>query len=325
VSTKQPSVFLCHAAADNPLAARVASDLIAAGIETFYSEWSIPDGGSIRQLIDTGLSECSHFVVLLTEASIQRPWVNTEIDAAFMRKVQGQCEFIPLRHSLSAAELPPLLAALRSPEISEASYSRDLQRLVGTVYGITQKPPLGPRPIFTAPPAKRAGRLSLAAQQIASEIVRNSETGRAGQEEFEVGELLSATGLSDEDFEVAVDELESLHLVSPVRGSGYPRFGYLALEATERTFVALDAIFMDWNPEQDGVRLAVELLNSGRDYLSSHDAAETLGWAPRRLNPALAFLIRQRAVMTSRSIDRDFVTPDIYKNSKTLRFVRERS
>jgi len=68
-----PNVFLCHASEDKDLARQIATDFRAAGIETFFDEWEIRAGDSLRQRIETGLTDCTHFVVLLTPQSILKP------------------------------------------------------------------------------------------------------------------------------------------------------------------------------------------------------------------------------------------------------------
>jgi TIR domain len=275
VAATRPIVFLCHASDDDDLACRIAGDLQRAGIDTFFDRWSISTGQSIRQRIDEGLGGCTHFVVLLTTASIGKPWVNAEIDGAFLRKVEGECRFLPLRHNLSIESLPPLLRAMHAPELK--NYDDDILTLVGDIYGISRKPPLGERPRFTLPPVGRPSGLSIAATRVAAEIVRGSKLGRPGDPRIKVEELMEKSGLSEKDFEVAVDELERRSLVKPVRAIGCRPPGYYAVEATEYTFIELDPVFMGWKAREDAVRLATELLNREGQGLSIRDVTETIG------------------------------------------------
>jgi hypothetical protein len=323
VGTNSPKVFLCHASEDKSLARRIAEDFQRAEIDTFYAEWSIVGGDSIPQRIDAGLRSCTHFVVLLTENSVERPWVKTEIDAGFIRMVEGQSKFLPLRHNLPLERLPPLLRTRHAPELTR--YDQDIHTIIGEIYGISRKPPLGERPTFTQPPVKRPTGLSSAAARIAAEIVGQSKVGREGDPAIRVEELLASTGLTEQDFEVAVDELERRFLVKPLRATGCPPLGYYAVEAIKYIFIDLDLVFMNWSPRKDAVRIAVELLNSECYGLSSEDVSVKLGWTPRRMNPALAYLIHQGAVIASRNIDATFVTVHIEKNNRTRAFVREHS
>lgn len=81
-----PIAFLAHASEDKDLARRIVISLADSGISTFFDKWEIRTGDSIRQKIDQGLSNCRHFLVLLTENSIAKPWVNAEIDGAFAQR-----------------------------------------------------------------------------------------------------------------------------------------------------------------------------------------------------------------------------------------------
>jgi hypothetical protein len=87
-----PCAFICHASESKPLARQIAGDFMKNGIDKFFDEWEIGPGDSIRQKIDAGLVSCTHFFVLLTPQSLPKPWVNAEIDAGFLRKLEGHCQ-----------------------------------------------------------------------------------------------------------------------------------------------------------------------------------------------------------------------------------------
>ena len=53
-----------------------------------------------------GLGVCSHFIALLSPVALTKPWVNAEMDGAFVRKLAGACRFIALRHGLAPEGLP---------------------------------------------------------------------------------------------------------------------------------------------------------------------------------------------------------------------------
>jgi hypothetical protein len=54
----------------------------------------------------------------LTPQSIDKPWVNQEMDAGLVRKLSNACRFLPVRHQLPAGKLPPLLSGMHAPEIA---------------------------------------------------------------------------------------------------------------------------------------------------------------------------------------------------------------
>jgi hypothetical protein len=58
---------------------------------------------------------CTHFLALLTPVSIAKPWVNQEMDAGLVKKLDEETRFIAVRSNLPAGALPPLLKGMLSP------------------------------------------------------------------------------------------------------------------------------------------------------------------------------------------------------------------
>lgn len=54
-----PKVFLSYAGEDQEDAKRIANALTAQGIDTWWAEWSLSAGDSLRQKIDEGLAGCT--------------------------------------------------------------------------------------------------------------------------------------------------------------------------------------------------------------------------------------------------------------------------
>lgn len=323
---KPPRAFLCHGSEDKLLAERIATDLRAAGIEVFFDKWEIRAGDSLRQKIDEGLGDCSHFIALLTPRSVNRPWVRAEMDAGFVRKVGEQAVFIPLRFELRPDALPPLLKALYSPSIG-SDYAMSIKELVADIHGINRKPPLGPVPATNRSSFPLRSGLSIAAEKVAELFVLKSEVGRADDPQLDVEHLRQETGYTDTQLIDAVDELEEAHLLKPARVIGAPPFGYVSVFPTDQLFEKFDPLLMEWKPEHDAVTVAAVLVATREDGggMSSHDIMASLGWTPRRMNPALAYLMRRDLVMVSRNLDATFVTTHLFPTPKTRRFVREHS
>lgn len=325
MSNTSPEVFLCHATEDKPLASKIAHDLMEAGIDTFYDDWSIAAGDSLREKIDEGIEECSHFVVLLTPRSLNKRWVQAEIDGGFVKRIEGSAVFIPVRYELPMSEVPPLLRGLLSPELTEENYESALRRLIGDLWGVSRKPDLGAAPSFGAPVSNMPTGFSKGAERIAKLLVDGSNQGREGDPHLAVDEIKEEANLTIEEIEIAVDELESHGCAEPLRILGAPPLGYTRVKALVGAFLIFDPIFMGWNPAEDAVKLAAELVNSDHGALSSAEACEQLEWSPRRLNPAVAVLINSGAVLESRAIDPQYISPSLRKNNRTARFARQHS
>ena len=83
---------------------------------------------------------------------------------------------------------------------------------------------------------------------------------------------------------------------------------------------------MPWTPEEDAVRIAAGLVSDDGFPDTPEEISEVLGWPPRRLNPALTYLIERELVSHTRFYGAtDWVTNRLAKTAATRRFVKSRS
>lgn len=212
-----PIAFLCHASEDKETVRVLARALLANGVDVFFDEWEIGPGDSIRQRIDHGLGRCTHFVAVLTSTSLRKPWVNLEIDAGLVRRIEGQARFIPLRMGLPVSELPPLLRGMHSPSIGDPE--SDAASLAAFMHGVSLKPLLGEPPSPIRKASSRTG-LSPAAQAIARLMVETSTQGRPMDPQLSPEGIIAACGLGLDDMIDGADELEATGLVRKLRALG---------------------------------------------------------------------------------------------------------
>lgn len=69
--SETPRAFLSYGWEDRSLAEKIATAMQANGIDTWWAEWCIRPGDSLRRKIDEGLGDCTHFIVLMTPTSIK--------------------------------------------------------------------------------------------------------------------------------------------------------------------------------------------------------------------------------------------------------------
>jgi TIR domain len=144
-----PRAFVSHSSQDRLFVERFATDLRANGIEAWYSGWEIKPGDSIRGRIDEGLAGCDHFLIVLSKESINRPWVQTELDAATVGRLAGKVKkIIPVKIE-ACGELPPTLGSLCWEDFSSQPYETALNRVLDSIFDRDVRPPLG------IPPAAR--------------------------------------------------------------------------------------------------------------------------------------------------------------------------
>jgi hypothetical protein len=138
-----PKVFVSHSTQDHGFVEKFAADLRANGVDAWFSGWEIKPGDSIRQKIDEGLGGCEFFIIVLSKNSISRPWVQTELDAATIGKLNGRVrKIIPIKIE-DCGDLPPTLGSLCWEDFSTRPYDAALQRVLDSICDVDVRPALG--------------------------------------------------------------------------------------------------------------------------------------------------------------------------------------
>jgi len=279
-SDAPPVVYFAHASEDKGAAGPIVEHLMTNGIDVWFDEWEITAGDSLRRKMDTGLGACTHFIVLLSPTALKKPWVNEEIDAGFVRRVEGSSKFIPLRLGLALTDLPPLLKGMLSPEIAPDN-GPALDALVSAVHGVSAKPALGPKPRYVQRVAELA-HYSPAAIAIGKYLAGASEEGGMFDPKADSNGLAAATGLSPEDVELGVLDLVEAGLIEQRRS-----FDDDTIWPLGPLFITFDPHVRDWRPADDARALAATMVNLGADQYSPSELVEATGWPKRRMNAAL--------------------------------------
>lgn len=317
---KSPRVFLCHATEDKATVLKLAHDFHENGIDTFYSEWEITDEDSIVQKINQGLGDCSHFLVLISPVSLTKPWVQAEMDAGFIRKVEGECKFIVVRLGIKPEELPPLLRPRFSRDISD--YESASKQLINTILGISKKPAVKARPAYIDDAKQSDAGLSPGAFVLAKYLVDKSEHGESMDPTCEPETLIADLPLSTDEIVDAVDELKSRGLAKTHPSIMSSVQGLDPVSTTASLFSELDGHFCEWSPTEDALRIAAYLVNE-KESANTQKLADEFGWPSRRMNPALSYLIDRDLVLHSKAINWPWRTSSIHKTNKTRRFLQE--
>lgn len=278
-----PKVFLSYTSDDKMIAKRIAESLQANGIDTWWDQWCIRAGNSLRQKIDEGLEDCTHFLVLLTPQSINKPWVNQEMDAGLIRKLNNECKFLPVRYELLATDLPPLLSGMHAPEITT---DEDITQLINDIHEVTRKPPLGPPPQIVSQSEETKTGYSKAANAIAKVFVESSEHGIFADPQYDIEDLAKESGLTIPDTKDALYELSSLLKVS---------LDHVLIQSS--FFTEFDLYWKEWKPAEDALKLAADIANDADFPSDCQEIADLYGWEPRRLNPAITYLFDRGMLM----------------------------
>jgi hypothetical protein len=90
-------------------------------------------------------------------------------------------------------------------------------------------------------------------------------------------------------------------------------------------YATFDKYFQEWDPAADGLRVVADFLNDPSFPEQPAEIAARYGWQPRRLNPALSYLISRKLVDPIQHLGMNpWVAGYVHKNDATRRFVKSR-
>jgi hypothetical protein len=99
-------VFISHATADKWLAVTLCEKIEAAGAATFRDDRDIKGGDSIPREIFRHIRSSKEFLVLLTPASVSRPWVLIEVGAACQSR---RLRIVPIMYHVGMDPIPAMI------------------------------------------------------------------------------------------------------------------------------------------------------------------------------------------------------------------------
>jgi hypothetical protein len=149
-----PKVFVSHASDDKDRFVRnLAERLRANGVDIWLDEWEINAGDNpVQKIFEEGLKECQAIILIMSATSVQKPWVRAELDQAFVKRVEGRTNLIPIR--LDDCDMPECLLTTRWESVDDcADYDAVFVRVLNSIFGHYPRPPLGSAPAYAEVPS----------------------------------------------------------------------------------------------------------------------------------------------------------------------------
>lgn len=146
-----PKVFVSHASEDKArFVIPFATALRAQGIDAWVDRWEMLPGDSlVDKIFEEGLKEAAAVIVVLSSASVRKPWVREELNSAVVTRIQKGTKIIPV--VLEGCEVPEALKSLLWEPVKDVRDFGDcLARVVDAIFGHTSKPPLGTAPAYVS-------------------------------------------------------------------------------------------------------------------------------------------------------------------------------
>lgn len=144
-----PKVFVSHASEDKDrFVLQFAERLRQNGIDAWLDKWEMLPGDSlVDKIFEEGIKDANAVIVVLSKFSIEKPWVKEELNAAFIKRINHGSKLIPV--VIDACQVPESLkSTLWEPIADISAYDSSFDRIVASIYGASDKPPIGPQPDY---------------------------------------------------------------------------------------------------------------------------------------------------------------------------------
>lgn len=143
--------FISHAHEDKERFVReFARKLMADSIDVWFDEWEIKLGDSlVKKIFAEGIDQCDIFMIILSKNSINKKWVQEELDSAVVKRVEEKTRIIPIIIDQSI-EVPSPLRHLKWIQILDIeNYKDEYRTILNDVSEHNTKPKLGKKPGFS--------------------------------------------------------------------------------------------------------------------------------------------------------------------------------
>ena len=126
-------IFISHSVKDRWIARQIANLIDQKGkrygIKTFLDEKDIFGGDSNPEVIRKNIQSCNELIVILSDYSIDRPWVLVEIGAAW-----GQDKrVVPIIDKIALEEIPNVIKQCKAIDLND--FDKYLDELITRVKG----------------------------------------------------------------------------------------------------------------------------------------------------------------------------------------------
>ena len=111
------SVFVSHSSTDDPIVARIVADLRGLGHDVWVDQTELTAGAPLFGVIQSAIEQSDAFLLLLSEEASASPWVRTEWEAGFTRKLADD-SYTFLLARLDDSEVPLFLASRKWVDVA---------------------------------------------------------------------------------------------------------------------------------------------------------------------------------------------------------------
>ena len=130
MESRQPTAIICHASDDKqsfvlPFAYKLADY----GVKVLVDDWELQSTDSLIERIFTeGVKNTDAFLIVLSNLSVNQPWVTGELRSGLVKRIAIHCKLIPIL--IEDAVIPDVLAATEWVKIRDLdNYDREMLQI----------------------------------------------------------------------------------------------------------------------------------------------------------------------------------------------------
>jgi hypothetical protein len=127
-------VFISHSSKDNFIAKQldrlIKEKCRKHGVKTFLDEKDIKGGDLIAEIIKDNIQKCGELLVFVSRYSVDRPWVITEIGAAWGLDKR----IVAIIDKVTPEEMPDIIIPYKAIDLNE--FDKYLDELIERVKGV---------------------------------------------------------------------------------------------------------------------------------------------------------------------------------------------
>jgi hypothetical protein len=281
----------------------------------WVDKFEIHSGDSIVQKIFTqGIENAKAVIAVISKASVVKPWVQNEIDIAFVRRIEGKCKLIPV--ILDNASPPTCLSALRwEPVADPKNFDAALHNILLSIFDQYEKPRLGQTPAFVTTEVATIPGISLVDSKVLIACCRLSEkmdqVATINGQDLEP--LVKELHLTMESF---CESLEVLHHKGLVK---VDKIDSGSITGCGPTFAGYDVFVRAADPKYVAhfTKLVARIVNNGDD--TGTKLVEATGLSARTMYHFLKLLQGQGHIILIENINYSCAFQKIARVNATLR------
>lgn len=268
--TTSPKVFISHASEDKDrFVIEFAKKLRSHGIDAWIDRWEMLPGDSlVDKIFEEGIKNAQAVIVVLSAMSVSKKWVKEELNAGMVKRINDSSKLIPV--IIDECEIPECLNSTVWERVKDlGSYESELDRIVKSIYGQYDKPPLGETPVYATSSFDLIADLT----RIDTIVLKAAcELALASDQPFlniqPMLDSLMPQGISPADMDESLEILDSRGYIKATKAMGT---GVIAFFINSFGFEEyFKAYLPDYGKVVDGVASAI--INEGKGDTSSISA-----------------------------------------------------